>query len=148
MILKVGPALTYAMREAIFALSMIEKELIPEEKQAGVMEVLDMVMMQKPDNWQKHYHGSEQEQKLARKYSFSDRARYYIGEPCVTEAIGRLFDNLRACRIPMNMLHQYMPNQFDRVRSGRLEIEPEALVRNAVIQVLYDYEYGAVYNSV
>ena len=58
-ILKVGPALTYAMREAIFALSMIEKELLPEEKQAHVMESLDQVMLESPANWIKHYHGTE-----------------------------------------------------------------------------------------
>ena len=61
------------MREAIFALSMIEKELLPEEKQAHVMESLDQVMLESPANWIKHYHGTEKECCLARKYSFSDR---------------------------------------------------------------------------
>ena len=142
-ILKVGPALTYAMREAIFALSMIEKELLPEEKQAHVMESLDQVMLESPANWIKHYHGTEKECCLARKYSFSDRARYYIGDSRMQDAIAKLFANLRRCEIPMNMLHQYMPLQFDAVRKGTLSRDPQELVEDAVRQVLCDYEYAA-----
>mgnify|MGYP000594570394 CR=1 FL=1 len=40
-ILKVGPALTYGLREALFSLSMMEKELVPEEKRANFIETLD-----------------------------------------------------------------------------------------------------------
>ena len=58
-ILKVGPALTYGLRESLFSLSMMEKELVPEEKQARFIETLEKVMLEKPDNWKKHYHGDE-----------------------------------------------------------------------------------------
>ena len=53
-ILKVGPALTYGLRESLFSLSMMEKELVPEEKQARFIETLEKVMLEKPDNWKKH----------------------------------------------------------------------------------------------
>lgn len=43
-ILKVGPALTFALREAIFGLSLIEKELVPAEAQSQVVQVIDAVM--------------------------------------------------------------------------------------------------------
>lgn len=142
-ILKVGPSLTYAMREAVFALSMMEKELVPAEEQAYVIETLEHVMTDEPANWQKHYHGSLKELALARKYSFSDRARYYMGEEKVTAAIGKLFGNLRKYTIPVNMLHQYMPLQFDKVRTGTLQMDPKGLVLDAVLQFLYDYEYAA-----
>ncbi len=142
-ILKVGPALTYAMREALFALSMIEKELVPETARAHVMESLEQVMLEAPANWMKHYHGTERECALARKYSFSDRARYYIGNDKVQAAINQLFVNLRTHEIPMNMIHQYLPLQFDSVRKGTLSKDPAYLVRDAVWQVLYDYEYAA-----
>ena len=147
-ILKVGPALTYAMREAIFALSMIEKELLPEEKQAHVMESLDQVMLESPANWIKHYHGTEKECCLARKYSFSDRARYYIGDSRVQDTITKLFANLRSCEIPMNMLHQYMPLQYIGVRNGSLPMEPRALVKDAVRIVCDDYNYATRPNFV
>ncbi|MBQ8151435.1 MAG: class II D-tagatose-bisphosphate aldolase, non-catalytic subunit, partial [Firmicutes bacterium] len=139
-ILKVGPALTYALREALFALSLIEKELLPAEEQAGFIETLEQVMIEEPSNWKKHYHGDEHQQKLARRYSFSDRARYYIGDSRVTDTIDRLFKNLSRLEIPMNMLHQYMPVQFGKVRKGALKAEPEALVRDAVTEVLREYE--------
>lgn len=146
-ILKVGPSLTYAMREAVFALSMMEKELVPAEEQAYVIETLEHVMTDAPGNWQKHYHGNLKELALARKYSFSDRARYYMGDKKVTAAIDRLFENLRKYSIPMNMLHQYMPLQFDKVRMGSLNRDPKALVQDAVLQFLYDYEYAAGYDT-
>lgn len=146
-ILKVGPSLTYAMREAVFALSMMEKELVPAEEQAYVIETLEHVMTDEPENWQKHYHGSLKELALARKYSFSDRARYYMGDQRVRKAMDRLFDNLGKYHIPMNMLHQYMPLQFDKVRTGRLSMNPKALVQDAVLQFLYDYEYAAGYDT-
>ena len=146
-ILKVGPALTYAMREALFALSLIEKELVPEHAQSNVMETLDLIMLESPANWMKHYRGTEQECALARKYSFSDRARYYIGDPKVQSAVTTLFINLRTHEIPMNMIHQYLPLQFDAVRKGTLSKDPADLVRDAVWQVLYDYEYAAGFTN-
>lgn len=146
-ILKVGPALTYAMREAVFALSMMEKELVPEEEQAYAIETLEHTMLDSPSNWQKHYHGNLKELALARKYSFSDRARYYMGEVKVTLAIEKLFGNLKKYPIPMNMLHQYMPLQFEKVRTGVLSKEPKALVQDAILQFLYDYEYAAGFDT-
>ena len=47
----------------------------------------------------------------------------------------------------MNMLHQYMPVQFNKVRIGQLTMDPKALMEDAVLQVLYDYEYGAGYDT-
>ena len=146
-ILKVGPSLTYAMREAVFALSMMERELVPAEERAYVIETLEHVMTDSPANWQKHYHGNLKELALARKYSFSDRARYYMGDAKVTAAIEKLFENLNRYPIPMNMLHQYMPLQFEKVRGGQMKAEPKALVQDAILQFLYDYEYAAGYDT-
>lgn len=141
-ILKVGPALTYGLREALFALSMMERELVPVAEQAYLIETLEEVMLEKPDNWQKHYHGSYKQTGLARKYSFSDRARYYLSEPSVRAAIEKLFLNLRKYPIPVNMLHQYMPGQFEKVRSNELTLDPKALALDGVAQFLRDYEYA------
>ena len=61
-ILKVGPALTFAVREALFALSYMEKELISDaNKRANFIETLEEVMLEDDHNWVKHYHGSEQD---------------------------------------------------------------------------------------
>lgn len=143
-ILKVGPALTYGLREALFALSFMEKELVPEDKRADFIETLEKVMLAEPGNWQKHYHGDDRQLALARKYSFSDRARYYIGQPEVTKAIDKLFDNLREYPIPMNMLHQYMPVSYTKVRDGILTLDPKELALDGVANFMLDYEYAVV----
>ena len=142
-ILKVGPALTYGLREALFALSMMERELVPAHEQAYLIETLDEVMTEKPANWQKHYHGDFHQLGLARKYSFSDRARYYIGGPELVAAQEKLFENLRKYPIPMNMLHQYMPLQYEKVRNGTLTLDPKALALDGVARFMRDYEYAA-----
>ena len=141
-ILKVGPALTYGLRESLFSLSMMEKELIPEEKQAHFIETLEKVMLEKPDNWKKHYHGDEKQLALCRKYSFSDRCRYYIGLPEVVESINKLFENLREYPIPMNMLHQYMPISYIKVRDGIIPLDPRELALDGVVAFMEDYEYA------
>ena len=141
-ILKVGPALTYGLREALFSLSFMEKELVPEEKQAHFIETLEKVMLENPANWQKHYHGDDKQLALARKYSFSDRARYYIGQPEVTDAIDKLFANLKEYPIPMNMLHQYMPVTYNKVRDGILPLDPKELAMDGVTNFMLDYEYA------
>lgn len=141
-ILKVGPALTYGLREALFSLTMMERELVPEEEQARFDQVLEQVMLENPQNWKKHYHGDEKQLKLARKYSFSDRARYYMGQEPVAAAMEELFDNLRNYEIPMNMLHQYMPLQYQRVRDGKLEKDPRELAIDGIVEFMRDYEYA------
>lgn len=141
-ILKVGPALTYGLRESLFSLSMMEKELVPEEKQAHFIETLEKVMLEKPDNWKKHYHGDEKQLALCRKYSFSDRCRYYIGLPEVVESINKLFENLREYPIPMNMLHQYMPISYIKVRDGIITLDPRELALDGVVAFMEDYEYA------
>ena len=141
-ILKVGPALTYGLREALFALSMMEKELVPAEECANFPDVLEKVMLENPGNWKKHYHGDEKQLKLARKYSFSDRARYYIGQPEVKASIDKLFENLRKYEIPMNMLHQYMPLQYLKVRDNVIAKDPKALAIDGIVEFVHDYEYA------
>ena len=55
-ILKVGPGLTFAMREAMFALENIEKELIygTDTEPSKFAEVLDAEMLKNDKNWKKH----------------------------------------------------------------------------------------------
>lgn len=142
-ILKVGPALTFGLREALFALSMIEKETVPQEKRADFPAVLEKVMLADPGNWQKHYHGTEEEMAFARKYSFSDRCRYYMGAPEITQAIDRLFANLSEKEIPLTILHQYMPLQYGQVIRGQLAADPRTLAKDGVVQFMLDYEYAA-----
>ena len=143
-ILKVGPALTFAAREALFALCHIESELIDDPAaRSNYIGVVEQVMVENPKNWQKYYHGTPKEQALKRAYSYSDRSRYYMVDPRIEAAMQKLFDNLKSADIPMGMLHQYMPLQYIEVRDGRLSMDPRALVKDAVRVVCEDYNFAA-----
>jgi D-tagatose-1,6-bisphosphate aldolase subunit GatZ/KbaZ len=138
-VLKVGPGLTFALREALFALAAIESELVPEGARSDLVAFMDRRMVENPGYWRGYYEGSAEEQRLARRYSYSDRIRYYWADPEVIAVQRRLFDNLAAHGIPEPLLSQYLPRQFDRVRSGELPPDPETLAIEAVRVVLRDY---------
>lgn len=145
-ILKVGPALTFSLREGLFALSMMEKLLVPEADRANFMETLEAVMLASPANWQKHYHGTPEQLKLKRAYSFSDRCRYYFAQPEIRAAIEKLFENLRHVQIPLSMLRQYMPKQYIKVRDGVLSADPKDLAEDCVVDLVEDYNYATKLN--
>ena len=143
-ILKVGPGLTLAMREAMFALENIEKELLfgTNTEPSKFAETLDAEMLKNDRNWRKHYQGTELELRLKRKYSFSDRCRYYMPVPEVEKAAERLLSNLRTTGIPLNLLSQFMPIQYTKVREGLLENEPEALIEDRITNTIDEYLYA------
>ncbi len=144
-ILKVGPALTFALREGLFALSMVEEELFkynPDIHLSNLINVFDEAMLQNPDNWKKHYHGTGVKIRFARKYSFSDRCRYYLPDPNVQSAVKRLIQNLRTVNIPLSLLSEYMPIQYSRVRNGKLDNDPESLLKDRVVNCIDEYLYA------
>jgi D-tagatose-1,6-bisphosphate aldolase subunit GatZ/KbaZ len=141
-ILKVGPALTYAYREAVFALAMMENELIPAVRRSNIVEVLEEVMISQPEHWQKYYHGDATAQRLARKFSLSDRLRYYWGSPQVQFALGRLLQNLGEKTLPLTLVSQYASGQWERIRSGQIADTPEAVILDKVNSVLEQYAFA------
>lgn len=144
-ILKVGPALTFYRREALFALAAIETELfdaglIPSSRfPSRFPETLDAAMLAAPANWQNYYHGSAAEQRYKRKFSYSDRSRYYMSLPSITESTDRLFDNLSAVHLPYALLSQYMPAQAAKAQNGEIETTPRGLVLSRITDVIEDY---------
>jgi D-tagatose-1,6-bisphosphate aldolase subunit GatZ/KbaZ len=145
-ILKVGPALTYALREAWFALSAIERELLPVERQAYLPQVLDRRMAELPGHWQKYYSGNPTDQQLLRKYSLSDRSRYYWNDAEVRQAQSKLLDNLEQSGIPLTVLSQFMPELHPLVEQGRMAARPQTLLENKVSQVLARYARACCQN--
>ncbi len=138
-ILKVGPGLTFALREVLFALTDIESELLPAQEQSRLREVLERQMLAHPEHWASYYLGDAESQRLARAYSYSDRLRYYWPDPKVDEAVRRLIENLAGVSIPLPMLAQRLPLEYARVRAGALPVEPRALVCDHVSAVLRQY---------
>lgn len=146
-ILKVGPAATFAYREALFALAAIEDELLPAESRSRLPEVLDRCMVANPRHWQRHYGGDDATLRLLRRYALSDRCRYYWGEPEVKAAVERLVGNLRRHAPPMILLSQFMPEQQREVQAGRLDADPLALVRHRIALRLGEYARACARNA-
>lgn len=147
-ILKVGPALTYALREGIFALAAIEEELLAGQRNvepSRVREALDEAMLANPIYWRKYYQGDDRVLHLARKYSFSDRSRYYWPVPAVQAALSRLLQNLGGRPLPLTLLSQHLPGQYARIRRAEVANEPRAILLDKVKRVLADYSYACGY---
>jgi len=141
-ILKVGPWLTFAFREAVFSLSAIERELLAGRKGprlSQVPEVLDQVMLQDPSHWSSYYHGDEHQLRFARAYSYSDRCRYYWHEPTVQAEIERLLENLTAHPVPLTLISQYLPLEYEAIRAEQIENQPAAIIRYHIQLVLRSY---------
>jgi D-tagatose-1,6-bisphosphate aldolase subunit GatZ/KbaZ len=138
-ILKVGPGLTFALREALYALAAVEAELVDADEQSRLPEVVERVMLERPGNWERYYHGNARQQRLLRVYSYSDRMRYYWNDPSIEAATRKLMDNLAAVDIPENVVSQHLPDQYRAVPQGRLPLEPTALVLDRVRDALRPY---------
>ena len=141
-ILKVGPWLTYAFREAVFSLAAIEREIsIYENKisQSNIIETLEQAMLNEPKYWNNHYHGSDQQKAFARKYSFSDRIRYYWPQKSVADTLDLLLKNLQSNLIPLSLIDQYMPAQYQALRSGEITNNPYDFIHHRIKEVLKVY---------
>jgi D-tagatose-1,6-bisphosphate aldolase subunit GatZ/KbaZ len=138
-ILKVGPALTFALRETLYSLAAMECDLVAEAERSHLVETMEAVMLAHPSNWQRYYRGSAEEQRVLRVYSYSDRMRYYWKFPEVEASVVRLLRSLRETGLPETLLSQYCPRQYDEVRAGTLKNDPKALAIANIRAVLAPY---------
>jgi len=138
-ILKVGPALTFAMREALFALALIENELVSRPSRSSLVEVVERRMLSAPEYWQAYYQGDPLAQRTARRYSYSDRLRYYWADDEVDAARQTLLANLDRIGIPLPLISQFLPAQYDRIRAGGLEPVAQSLVIDRIRDALSPY---------
>jgi D-tagatose-1,6-bisphosphate aldolase subunit GatZ/KbaZ len=138
-ILKVGPALTFALREALWALDRIAHEWRGEDGGAGVRQAVLAAMRADPTHWRKYYHGEGRDLDLKLAYSLSDRIRYYWPVPAVTAALAHLEAVFAAADVPRSLLHQYLPASAAAVRRGALEPRLPDLVTHHIQQVLATY---------
>ena len=138
-ILKVGPWLTFALREAIWAPDAIEQEWIAPEQRANVKATLLQVMDDNPVYWKKYYSSDSKQQALDCQYSLSDRIRYYWPAPAVEAALETLIDNLDKTPPPLTLLSQYMPAQYQAVMENTLSMDVRELIFHKISQVLEQY---------
>ena len=136
-ILKVGPALTFAYREALYAINRAAQTLALNTP--DVEAEAERVMLEKADNWQKYYSGSDSEQRLLRHYSLSDRIRYYWPEPALAQAVNALRSAFDNADIPLGLIHQYLPGAVDACRERGENLNSANLIRHHIQAALAPY---------
>jgi len=141
-ILKVGPALTFALREAIFALAQMENELVSPERRSHVLEVIDEVMLNEPGYWKKYYHPTWSQAMVDIHFSLSDRTRYYWPHPRIRQSVEKLTANLNEVSLPLGLISQFMPVQLERLSEGSLTLTPHNLIIDKIQDVLRAYRFG------
>ncbi|GHA33173.1 D-tagatose-bisphosphate aldolase, class II, non-catalytic subunit [Devosia pacifica] len=135
-ILKVGPWLTFALREALYSLDHISEELTGT---SGLQAGMEALMLREPGHWERYYPGDDLTQRLLRHYSYSDRIRYYWTTPEAKQLVTDLMDRLADRDIPETLISQYLPELWPEVVAGHVAPQPRALLLAAVDRVLGIY---------
>lgn len=132
--LKVGPELTFRFREAVWALALIEEEIITGPK-SRIRETFEERMVQDPDHWTKYYSGSDEELRILRTYSYSDRIRYYWTDPEIAKSLELLIANLSQVDLPETVVSQ----AFMGLDFGEMPNCPSSLISIQVKRCLHRY---------
>jgi D-tagatose-1,6-bisphosphate aldolase subunit GatZ/KbaZ len=138
-ILKVGPGLTFVLREALYGLDAIAEELFPGRRDETLRATMERIMLAAPENWAKYYDGNDAELALQRHFSYSDRIRYYWPQPEADAAVERLLEVLADTELPETLIGQYLGARYEAVRTGRLAPTARSLALAAVESLMQDY---------
>ncbi|OHV72703.1 D-tagatose-bisphosphate aldolase, class II, non-catalytic subunit [Ensifer sp. LCM 4579] len=138
-ILKVGPWLTFALRQALYGLDQIAQVLDAKFSEHSLCAAMERLMLREPANWQKYYHGDETELRIQRHFSYSDRIRYYWPHPEAQAAIKRLLSFLQGRTIPETLISQYLEGLYPAVASGQVSADAISLQLASVRRVLGTY---------
>ena len=108
-------------------------------KTSKLRDVIEEVMMEDPKYWKKYYPGDKSEQYFKRKYSFSDRSRYYWPNEKIRNAVDLLIGNLKNHTISLSLLSQYLPNQYTAVNEGVINNDVEEIILHRTQEVIGIY---------
>ena len=137
-ILKVGPGLTFALREALYGLDQIAGWLT-DYKAGTLPAAMETILRAHTGDWAAYYHGPDALQRLQRHFSYSDRIRYYWNRPEAQAATDRLFAALEGHKISETLISQYLPRLYPAVLAGKLAPEARALAIAAIRAALAPY---------
>ena len=136
-ILKVGPAVTFALREMLWAFDDMARELHGKNA-VGLKQTVLKVMRANPTHWRSYYTDHARAE-FDLQYSLSDRIRYYWAVPEVRGACDALLQSFGSAPLPLTLLSQYLPNQYAAVRANRLENRVRPILLDGVAHVLRGY---------
>ena len=138
-ILKVGPGVTFALREALWALHAIEREWIERGRISGFRDIVMARMKAQPRHWARYYHARGADLDYDLQYSLSDRIRYYWPDPEIARAQDKMFRNLAQNPPPPALISQYLPIAHAAVRDGLIGSSPAELAMAHVWAALDGY---------
>ena len=138
-ILKVGPALTFAMREALYGLDHIARETVPSWGGNALEREMERIMLTEPKYWLDYYRGAPDQQRLLRHYSYSDRIRYYWPAEDAKAMVSHLMAKLESQAIPDPLVSQFLPRCYEAVRGGAIGPRPLPLVLETIRQAFLPY---------
>lgn len=136
---KVGPALTFAWREAVYALDALARA-------AGWLdgpslpEAMERLMRDDPRHWERHLDlGADL--RLQRHFAWADRIRYYWPRPEAQAALARLRAAYAGRALPDPFLRAGLPAPvLERAEGLRTVLPPvDALLQAAVQEALAPY---------
>jgi D-tagatose-1,6-bisphosphate aldolase subunit GatZ/KbaZ len=104
-ILKVGPELTAAYREAVVAMACIEDRL-PITMKSNIMAVIAKVMDANPKYWQ-GYITKDARMELMKIFGLSDRIRYYWPNAAIQNALKILHANIDGASGEIGLIAQF-----------------------------------------
>lgn len=137
-ILKVGPGLTFALREALYGLEAIATALSDDLRAPGLATTMEAIMIDQPEHWKAHYAGSAGEQRLQRHFSYSDRIRYYWPHSRAVDAVEVLLDRLQD-DIPETLISQYLARIYPDVVTKAVAPRARSLCLASIDMALAPY---------
>ena len=142
-ILKVGPGLTFALREALYGLDAIAGVLAAEASPDSLYAIMETTMLEKPESWGSYYGGSAEDQRLQRHFSYSDRIRYYWPEKRVVSAVESLFTRLDG-DLPETLISQYLGRVYPAVIDKKVPPRARDLCIAAIEMALAPYSAATI----
>ena len=131
---KVGPALTFALRRALYALDEIVQKLSPSS--VALPMVMEAAMRKNPKHWRSYY---SEDDTIKWHFSYADRIRYYWPLSVVQKAVENLISTFDELRVSKQILAKHFsPAVLDR-SEGLAPSRGRAIVRSEVQSALLPY---------
>jgi D-tagatose-1,6-bisphosphate aldolase subunit GatZ/KbaZ len=138
MLFKIGPCLTFALRETLYALADIEADWPAAQNMSRLRHTMQMVMDRNPVYWKSHYRGSGQPLRFLQHYSYRDRMRYYWNEPEALAAVEQLKRNFEQ-PVPMALVRQYLPDLAPDMEADTLNWNAAAIIQHRLCNAVTPY---------
>ncbi|MBP1805820.1 class II D-tagatose-bisphosphate aldolase non-catalytic subunit [Rubellimicrobium aerolatum] len=138
---KVGPALTFAWREAVYGLDALAR--LAGWDAGDLPGTMERLMLADPRHWQKHLDPWAADLRLQRHTSYADRIRYYWPQPEAQAALSRLRAAFEGRTLPDPFLLQaFAPATLDRAEGLSDLPRAQALIQASVQEALAPYLFG------